>query len=122
MTSSTKSWGERVKPQGSELENNKTCRICGEKVECLSRPLPICLECLRSGQEIVSSVIEEVHRICRKPFRLVDKPPRDPSGISCPLCVNRCQIPQGMSGYCGLRIHDDGGLQGASFEGYAFYS
>jgi pyruvate formate lyase activating enzyme len=116
MTSSTKSWDERVKPQGSELEKNKTCRVCGEKVEFLSRTLPICLDCLRSDQEIVWSVVEKVHRICRKPFGLVDKPPRDPSGILCSLCANQCQIPQGMSGYCGLRIHEDGGLQGASEE------
>jgi len=103
-----------VKPKGPELEKNKVCRICGEKVEFLSRTLPVCPDCLRSGQEIVTSLVEEGHRICRKPFGLVDKAPRDPSGISCPLCVNQCQIPQGISGYCGLRIHENGSLQGAS--------
>ena len=37
-----------------------------------------------------------------------------PLGSSVLSVSNRCQIPQGMSGYCGLRVHEDGGLQGAS--------
>jgi pyruvate formate lyase activating enzyme len=45
-------------------------------------------------------------------FDLPAKPPKDPSGVSCNLCVNECVIPEGQRGYCGLRKDRGGKLQG----------
>lgn len=90
------------------------CRICGKEVEPLSQILPVCSDCLRSGNESIKTFIEEAHHHSRKPFRLVSTPPRNASGISCQICVNRCQIPEGGWGYCGLRTQKEGVVQGVS--------
>jgi pyruvate formate lyase activating enzyme len=103
--------------------NNKTktqwaieCCACGRVASPFSQTLPICLDCLRSGKKIVQSFIEEAHRRSRKPFQLVNMPPRDAPGILCQVCVNRCQISEGRWGYCGLRTQKQGSLQGVSPE------
>jgi len=60
-----------------------------------SETLPVCLECLRSGKEVIAPVIVEAHRHSRRLFQLVDQPPQDASGKSCTICVNGCRIPEG---------------------------
>lgn len=92
------------------------CAGCGKDVEILSQTLPICSECLRKGGETIQSCIENAHLLSRKPFHLVEHPPRDKSGILCRVCVNRCRIPEGGWGYCGLRTQREGKLRGASAE------
>ena len=80
----------------------------------LSQSLPICLECLRSGEEVIEPVIVEAHRRSRGLFQLVDQPPRDALGTDCKICANECRIPEGGWGYCGLRTQKEGELQGVS--------
>ena len=100
----------------TEPRKEKECSACGEEVEFLSRSLPVCVDCLRSGKEAIKPYIERARHHSREPFRLVHTPPRDPSGISCPICVNQCQISEGGWGYCGLRTQKEGTLQGVSSE------
>jgi len=95
-------------------EGGKECRSCGKGVGNLSKTLPVCLDCLRSGDKAIKPFIDEAHRRSRKPFRLVEGPPRDASGILCTICTNRCRIAEGTWGYCGLRTHKEGVLQGVS--------
>jgi pyruvate formate lyase activating enzyme len=54
------------------------------------------------------------HARSRKAFGLPEKPPQDPSGVTCTLCVNECRIPENGIGYCGLRKNQKGKLVGAS--------
>jgi len=99
---------------GAEL--GKECSTCGKKVSLLSKILPVCLDCLRSGKEIILPFIENAHSRSRSPFRLANRPPRNSSGIPCRVCVNQCQISEGERGYCGLRTQKAGRLQGVSSE------
>src|SRR3989304_2991033 len=72
-------------------------------VPWLPQALPVCLDCLRSGEDSLKPIIEEAHHRSRSPFGLIDHPPREETGILCPICVNRCRISEGGWGYCGLR-------------------
>ena len=92
----------------------KECRACGKEERILSQTLPVCLDCLRSGKDILKPFIEEAHRRSRGPFQLVHVPPCEASSIPCQICVNRCQIPEGGRGYCGLRTQIEGAFGGVS--------
>jgi len=97
-----------------EALKEKECRTCGKEVAELSQTLPVCLDCFRSGKETVKPFIEKAHHHSRISFQLVTTPPRDASGTSCQICVNRCQIGENSWGYCGLRTRKDGVLRGVS--------
>ena len=99
----------KAEPQGV-----KECHVCGKRDSPLSRTLPVCVDCLRSGKEILKPFLERAHRRSRGPFRLVDIPPQDASGIPCQICINQCRIPEGGWGYCGLRTQRNGTLAGVS--------
>jgi pyruvate formate lyase activating enzyme len=101
-----------LKRAGTQEE--KGCQACGKEVGRLSQTLPVCLDCLRSGKENIQPFIERAHYQSRKPFRLVNRPPKHASGLSCQICINQCQIPEGGWGYCGLRTQQNGVLQGVS--------
>lgn len=98
----------------ADAKEGKGCRACGKEVGPLSETLPVCLDCLRSGKESIKPFVKEAHHRSRKPFQLAAAPPREERGISCQVCVNQCQIPEGGWGYCGLRTQKDGVLQGVS--------
>lgn len=90
------------------------CRICGQKTTALSRILPICLECIRNSPQETESVTREAHRLSRSHFGLPPAIPRDPSGVLCTICSNRCSIARGEKSYCGLRANENGKMVGAS--------
>lgn len=96
------------------VHKRKACTNCGKEATPLSQTLPLCLECLRSGKEAIDPIIVEAHHHSRELFQLVDQPPQDASGKSCKICVNKCRIPEGGWGYCGLRTQQRGNLQGVS--------
>ncbi len=110
--------GNRIVSEQSKrrLGRNKICSNCGSEVEFLSKILPICMDCLRSGKETIKPFVEQAHHLSREPFRLRDFPPRDSSGTPCPICINACQIPEGDWGYCGLRTRREGRMEGVSAE------
>jgi len=72
------------------------------------------VDCLRLGGAKIKPFVEEAHHRARSCFHLVDHPPREGHGLVCQVCVNRCQIPEGGWGYCGLRTHEEGMLRGVS--------
>lgn len=94
----------------------KKCQTCGREIGTHSHYLPICIDCLRSGEQGVANFVKEIHRQARKPFGLVGNPPRESSGLSCELCINQCKIPEGGWGFCGLRTQNNGVIQGVSPE------
>lgn len=95
-------------------EKKSECLTCGRVVENLSQTLPVCIDCIRSERMEVKTIIREAHIKSRKPFGLVQNPPRNSSGTLCQICINRCEIPDGGWGYCGLRTKKDGTIQGVS--------
>ncbi len=90
------------------------CFVCGKSSILISKALNVCLECIRNEPAKASSYIEEAHSVSRRPFGLPPKPPRDPDGIQCKICVNECRIPEDQYGYCGLRKNVNGKLVGVS--------
>lgn len=95
------------------------CALCGDKEAIVSRTIGYCVACIRDRFSEVWPGIREVHRKSRREFGLPEEPPRSPEGIPCNICVNECRIPQGVRGYCGIRVNKDGKLiGGTSTEGY----
>lgn len=88
------------------------CRYCGRKSITVSDVIGYCVHCIRDHFDEVWPDIEKVHHESRRAFSLPLSPPRDPNGIPCNLCANRCHIPEGGRGYCGLRYVDQGHLKG----------
>jgi len=98
----------------AQAQYGHECSACEKEVAFLSQTLPICVDCLRSGKESIEPLIQKAHHRSREPFRLVNFPPRNSSGLPCRLCINQCQISEGEWGYCGLRTQKEGILQGVS--------
>ncbi len=88
------------------------CVNCGKGSKLISRALQACLECIRKDFERVWPSIQKVHARSRMEFDLPIKPPENPSGVKCNLCVNECRIPEGQRGFCGLRENRGGKLYG----------
>ncbi len=54
--------------------------------------------------------LEEAHSRLRSRYGLPPEIPRDPQGVQCEGCGNRCRIPEGGVGYCGLVRNEAGRL------------
>jgi pyruvate formate lyase activating enzyme len=93
-----------------------TCINCGKESKLIAKGLQVCLNCIRNDFEKVLPRIQKVHDKSRMEFDLPTKPPKDPSGVMCNLCVNECKIPEGERGFCGLRENRDGKLRGGGKE------
>jgi pyruvate formate lyase activating enzyme len=89
-----------------------TCQLCGKKAKTISRVIGFCAHCIRDHFEDVWPEIERTHLQSRKQFGLPPSPPRNAKGRECPLCVNRCQIPEGGRGFCGIMGMKKGKLKG----------
>ncbi len=87
-----------------------TCRICGRRSRLVSDAIGVCLDCLRSRWDEAKGIVRERHRWARLRHKLPIEPPRDPDGVECRICGNRCRIPSGGLGYCGLTINIGGRL------------
>jgi pyruvate formate lyase activating enzyme len=87
----------------------RECEFCGEKA-LIAEALGICLACLGKSSE-APEPIAEAHAASRRPFGLPERPPQVEGGLPCGLCVNRCKIPKGGRGYCGLKRNADGRLE-----------
>ncbi|MCL5421817.1 MAG: radical SAM protein [Nitrospirae bacterium] len=90
------------------------CKLCNIASDYISGELGVCLGCIREKPEDALSIATDAHMRCRAAFGLPQKPPREPKGIPCHICVNECRIPEGGIGYCGLRRNENGRLTGVS--------
>ncbi|MFQ6031446.1 MAG: radical SAM protein [Candidatus Zixiibacteriota bacterium] len=88
------------------------CINCGKESKLISKALEVCLDCIRRDFDQVLPHIQRVHAKSRVEFDLPTKPPKDPQGSQCNLCVNECRISEGKRGYCGLRENKAGKLHG----------
>ena len=91
-----------------------TCQHCGRKSPLISQALALCLDCIRKDFTQVQPLIETAHRAARRPFDLPSQPPKDETGLPCPICANECRIPPKGRGYCGLRTNTGNRLKGAT--------
>ncbi len=90
------------------------CRVCGSRSPFTASSLGVCTPCIRAAPYGLPSDLARVHARTRLNFGLPPEPPCDPSGISCDLCTNQCQIPPDQLGYCGLRRNVGSRLVGAA--------
>lgn len=89
------------------------CVDCGKESNLISDPLSLCISCIQEDFKKVLPHIRKVHSWTRRKFNLPSEPPKASNGISCKICANQCQIPEGEIGYCGLRKNQERRLVGA---------
>ncbi len=85
----------------------------------ISSILGYCADCIRGGSFDIREDIFELHRESRRRFGLREEIPKV-GGKECDFCGNRCIIPEGERGFCGIRRFEDGYLRGGG-EGYLSY-
>ena len=90
------------------------CTLCERDSTDISRTLSLCLACIRRRPKEALEIAAGVHRQSRLEFGLPPRPPDDPKGVPCRVCMNRCRIAENEIGYCGLRRNQNGRLLGAS--------
>ncbi len=93
---------------GFRLEARNKCRICGFKSPYISRSIGVCLRCIRDRPDEALEIAMESHRRARRVFGLEPDPPRASKGVRCTICAAECIIPEGSSGYCGVRANRGG--------------
>jgi len=91
-----------------------TCKKCGKVSDEISKALLLCSECIRMAGNECLTELQEIHAQSRERFGLAALPPSGPEGIQCGLCQNKCRIPAGGRGYCGVRRNEDGRLRGGT--------
>ncbi len=94
----------------TKVQDEKECKLCGKKSIVISGKLGVCVECLRSNEKEALELAKEAHRYSRGMFGMPEEPPRDPKGLTCYVCANRCSIPEGEIGFCGLVANRNGKL------------
>jgi pyruvate formate lyase activating enzyme len=92
------------------------CNLCNTTSRFISKELGVCLKCIRERPEDALALAAQAHKKSRAAFGLPQKPPKDPKGIPCNICVNQCRIPENETGYCGLRRNEGGRIRGVSSE------
>ncbi|MBW2349485.1 MAG: radical SAM protein, partial [Deltaproteobacteria bacterium] len=99
-----------------------TCKYCGDSKRTISDAIGFCADCIRNHFDAVWPEIKKVHDHSRKTYGLPTDPPRSENGISCSFCVHGCMIPDGRTGYCGLRMVKGGTIRGGRpHEGNLYY-
>lgn len=89
-----------------------TCQNCGQTSVTISKALGFCGDCIRAHFNKIWPEIKQVHHRSRRAYGLPEEPPRTPEGVTCRLCTHACSIPEGGTGYCGLRRTENGRILG----------
>ncbi len=92
------------------------CSVCNTTSGYISQELGVCLRCIRERPEDALPRAMRAHRKSRIAFGLPERPPKDPDGLPCKVCVNECRIHENGIGYCGLRKNEGGRIRGVSSE------
>ena len=90
------------------------CTSCNRSSPLIAETIGICLKCIRRKPAEALRHVIKVHERIRSNEGFPAKPPDDPQGLPCRLCVNECRIPEEHYGYCGLRKNEAGRLTGDS--------
>lgn len=95
------------------------CQICGKKEGLIAQIIGICPDCIRKFPEKAITKAQEIHASSRRPYDLPPSPLRG-EGILCNQCANQCQIPEGQTGFCGVRKNVNGKIISKAGENKAF--
>jgi len=68
------------------------CKICGKEGVNISNVLGYCYQCLRNYWDSIKEEIFSLHAASRQSFGLPPYVAKNPEGIQCRLCVNKCVI------------------------------
>lgn len=80
-----------------------TCQVCGTSSAFVAKELGVCGPCIRNHPQEALPLAMEAHHRSRSAFGLPETPPRNPEGVLCGQCVNKCRIAPDDLGFCGLR-------------------
>lgn len=94
----------------------RECKICNTTSNFISHELSVCLKCIREKPHYALPFTIQAHKRSRTAFKLPVKPPKDPNGVLCRICINECRVPENETGYCGLRKNQGGKLIGVSLD------
>lgn len=90
------------------------CKLCNTVSGFISKELGVCLKCVRERPDDALPIAMKANIRSRIAFGLPEKPPKDPDGLPCNICVNECRIPENAMGYCGLRKNEGRKLIGVT--------
>jgi len=90
------------------------CKKCGKVSEEIAQILSLCGQCIRGADNVEIAELQEIHARSREEFGLPRLPPSASNGLPCKLCQNKCRIPIGGRGYCGVRKNESGRLSGGT--------
>jgi len=90
------------------------CKKCGKVSDEIAKVLSLCVECIRKADDNCLAELQNIHAQSREEFGLPPLPPSSPEGLECGLCHNKCRIPVGARGYCGVRRNENGHLMGGT--------
>jgi len=93
------------------------CKICGKEGVNISNVLGYCYQCLRDYWDSIKEEIFSLHAASRQSFGLPPYVTKNPKGIQCRLCVNKCVISSQEVGYCGIRKNINGKIGGGTIKG-----
>jgi len=88
------------------------CNACERSAATISNRIGYCSDCVRTRFDEIWPNIQNVHQKSRRAYGLPVSPPRALNGVTCSLCLHECRIPEGHSGFCGLRRVENGRLKG----------
>jgi pyruvate formate lyase activating enzyme len=89
-----------------------TCLNCNKCRRTISDTIGYCADCIRNHFDMVWPQIKKIHDSSRRAYGLPENPPNAPDGISCGLCMHQCKIPEGETGFCGLRYVKNNRISG----------
>ena len=87
------------------------CVNCRKHSRLISKILQTCVQCIRKIFSKVFPLIQRTQIKSCMEFDLSTKPPKNWNGVQWNLCIIECKIPEGESGFCGLRRNLGGKFQ-----------
>lgn len=86
------------------------CSLCGRDHALIAEILSVCPNCVREHPFEALQISKKAHISIRRQYDLPGLVPDASNGVTCTVCANRCRIPLGELGFCGLRTNQDGQL------------
>ncbi|MEM1573880.1 MAG: radical SAM protein [Candidatus Methanomethylicaceae archaeon] len=86
------------------------CVLCENSHPTISNFLSICLNCIRKKPEEALRIAQEKRKFIRSKIGLPPSPVRNPNGIKCNGCANKCSLGENEIGFCGLVKNINGNL------------
>lgn len=83
------------------------CRLCKKESILISQRLGFCVDCIRERFEEARDGLLALHSRLRERDGLPPRVPSAEGGKRCRICSNRCSIPEGGRGFCG--VHENKG-------------